>query len=50
LRQADILAALASNDELVKRGGGVADVRTGAPKYVCEFKCGLKSWFESDSI
>jgi glutamate--cysteine ligase catalytic subunit len=49
LRQADILAALASNDELVKRGGGVADVRTGSPKYVCDFQRDVKRRLGSDS-
>jgi glutamate--cysteine ligase catalytic subunit len=33
LRQADILASLASDEKLIEQGGGVADVKTGNPKY-----------------
>lgn len=29
LRQADILAALASDEELLKQGGGVPDIQRG---------------------
>ncbi|KAF2746241.1 GCS-domain-containing protein [Sporormia fimetaria CBS 119925] len=32
LRQADILAALASDEKLLKQGGGVPDLNTGIPK------------------
>jgi hypothetical protein len=34
LRQADILAALASDAELIKQGGGVPDLLVGEEKYV----------------
>jgi len=33
LRQADILAALASDAELLKQGGGVPDLAVGEPKW-----------------
>jgi glutamate--cysteine ligase catalytic subunit len=32
LRQADILAALASDAELIKQGGGVPDLKVGEEK------------------
>jgi glutamate--cysteine ligase catalytic subunit len=35
LRQADILAALASDEELLKQGGGVPDLAKGVVKYGC---------------
>jgi hypothetical protein len=34
LRQADILAALATDEKLLAEGGGVPDVQTGDTKYV----------------
>lgn len=34
LRQADILAALATDEKLLKQGGGVPDVRRGEEKFV----------------
>lgn len=34
LRQADILAALATDEKLLAEGGGVPDVQTGDQRYV----------------
>lgn len=33
LRQSDILAALAADEDLLKQGGGVPDIAQGAPVY-----------------
>ena len=35
LRQAEILEALAKDEELLKQGGGVPDIAKGVVKYIC---------------
>lgn len=35
LRQAEILEALAKDEELLRQGGGVPDIAKGVVKYIC---------------